>query len=323
MKLLSSLKHLTLVTLSVVMLVGVALPPATAHADTIPPACTDGDILRYLWAGANFTLNVHEACPGTPSNTPGSGASGNKTGYYALGDSVAAGLGLPGSGQASGTDPACGVSTEAYPYLVASATGQSVTSLACSGATTGDLLTDQNVGGHEVGAQLDRAFTGGTPSLITITVGANDMQWVTFLRKCYTSQCGTNLDTTATSLLRQTMASKLSTSLDEIQRRSNGSPPPVIMTGYYHPVSPLCNLAANNITQAEIDWMNNQLDLLNQAIAQTVSHYGFAHFAPIDFSNHELCTADSWVQGPNDAAPFHPTNEGQQAIASAVEAQIR
>ena len=35
------------------------------------------------------------------------------------------------------------------------------------------------------------------------------------------------------------------------------------------------------------------------------------------FAGHELCTADPYVQGPDDPAPLHPTATGELAIALA------
>ena len=35
------------------------------------------------------------------------------------------------------------------------------------------------------------------------------------------------------------------------------------------------------------------------------------------YTGHELCTADPYVQGPDDPAPLHPTATGELAIALA------
>src|SRR6266540_5458482 len=60
--------------------------------------------------------------------------------YVALGDSVAAGLGLASSA-GTGQSPQCGRSTAAYAYQVARAKNLELEHLACSGATVGDLFT--------------------------------------------------------------------------------------------------------------------------------------------------------------------------------------
>jgi len=40
------------------------------------------------------------------------------------------------------------------------------------------------------------------------------------------------------------------------------------------------------------------------------------------FAGHELCTADPYVQGPQDRAPLHPTATGELAIALADQQEL-
>ena len=75
----------------------------------------------------------------------------------------------------------------------------------------------------------------------------------------------------------------------------------------------------DRITSQEIAWVNNgvqQLNQLLQSVAQ--SHSQFVRFAPVDFTGHDICSTDPWVQGLTDSAPIHPTVNGQQAIANAI-----
>jgi hypothetical protein len=62
----------------------------------------------------------------------------------------------------------------------------------------------------------------------------------------------------------------------------------------------------------------SRLGQLNQVLSQGAQAFGFGVAVP-DFAGHELCTQDPWVQGPGDAAPFHPTASGQLEIALADE----
>jgi lysophospholipase L1-like esterase len=107
-----------------------------------------------------------------------------------------------------------------------------------------------------------------------------------------------------------------------IQLRSRSNPPQVILTGYYNPVSPVCAEVQTAITPAEIEWITTQTTALNQRIQDVADRYEFVDFAPVDFTEHDLCSSDSWVQGLSDTAPAHPTAEGQQAIAAAVIAKL-
>jgi lysophospholipase L1-like esterase len=311
------------------MLVAAIVPLQTAVAE---PGCPSSrpDIGACMCAG--FSMATGMQCGGQPAagtaTVPGSdqdsagdsAATGTNGMYVALGDSVAAGIGLDGAA----TDPVCGVSGGGYPTYVASGTDTSYVNLACSGATAGDLFTEQHLPGtaQDVAAQIPRAFAAGTPSLITITAGANDIYWPYFVRKCYTSTCGTATDSALAAGLTAVLRAKLAYALYDIAARSGDTPPPVVLTGYYQPFSDACTQQAAGLTADEINWITTQTANLNQVLAQAAAAHSFVHFAPVNFAGHELCTADPWIQGPSDPAPLHPTVAGQQAIAQAVLTQL-
>jgi lysophospholipase L1-like esterase len=283
------------------------------------PDC--GPIVSGLWQGINSALGTNYSCASGTTEQQNGGTTDENAGttgeYMALGDSVAAGLGLP---VAAGSDPACGVSGQAYPARVAASLNMHYQNLACSGATAGDLVTEQHLSGtsRDIEPQLDRAYAGGTPQLITITAGANDMYWQYFARKCYISTCGTGTDQAFVDSFRSILSLKLAYALQSIYNRSNGQPPRVILTGYYQPLSAACSVQQPAISAAEAQWLNGQLAALNQTISDVTSGYSFARYAAVDFSGHELCTRRPWVQGMNSSAPLHPTAAGQRAIAQAV-----
>lgn len=235
--------------------------------------------------------------------------------YAALGDSVAAGLGLPNPIGASGL---CGRTTSAYAFAVGEARGLSTNLVACSDATLGDLFTEQGVDGPNLEPQLDGAFAGGAPELITITAGANDIRWDDFLRKCYASTCGTASDEHIAQGLLTALSVKLNLLFQNIAQQSGGSPPQVIMTGYYQPLSPSCTNLEPRLTPDEIAWLTAQTNALNQTLENATGNSGYASFVPLDFTGHDICSNDPWVQTLDEPAPFHPTTEGQQAIAQAI-----
>lgn len=237
-------------------------------------------------------------------------ANGN---YVALGDSVAAGAGL------STADPLCDRSPEAYPYTVAASTDLSLAHYACTGAKADEGIYDsQEEGFGTLPAQLDQAFANGTPGLITLTVGANDARWTQFIRQCYYIRCGYSVDTARFNTYLIDLKLELNIIMAKIHSLSNGSPPQVIVTGYYNPLSTVTCDDTAGITANETSWLNARVNGLNNAINGTISKYSYGTFAPVSFTGHELCTTDSWVQGPSSAMPFHPTAEGQQAIAASV-----
>jgi lysophospholipase L1-like esterase len=237
--------------------------------------------------------------------------------YVALGDSVAAGVGLFSSGGV------CGRSSQGlnYPSLVATSLNKPLTDASCSGATVGDLFTRQSVEGPDIPAQLDTAFANGTPSIMTLTAGANDLHWAEIVKACLSSANCDNgsYSFTIQAYLALTRA-KLHIALTDIAWRSGGKAqaPQVYVTGYYSPFSAACSTLVPNLTANEISWITRQNQALNSMIEQVSSRYSFVKFVPVNFDGHEVCTPDPWVQGFADAAPFHPTAKGQRIIAGAV-----
>lgn len=233
--------------------------------------------------------------------------------YAALGDSVAAGAGL------STIDPLCDRATQSYPYIVGQSVGIPLHHLACTGAKADDGVYDtQERGATVIPAQLDQAFENGTPALISLTIGANDARWTQFIRQCYYIRCGYDIDTARFAAYLVDLKLELNVIMAKIHTHSNGTPPPVIVTGYYNPFSSQMCAATDRLSAYELSWLNTRTERLNDAIQGTVAKYSYTHFAPVSFAGHELCSADPWVQGPNGAVPFHPTAAGQQAIATAV-----
>jgi lysophospholipase L1-like esterase len=239
--------------------------------------------------------------------------------YVALGDSVAAGDGLP-------INPAypygqCRQSTSGYPNLVAKQIGLPLTNLTCSGATVGDLVTAQGVDGPNIPAQLPRAFAGGVPEVVTLTAGANDVQWNQFIYACYQYDCTQDRYDLAARGLLALYREKLDYALNSIDRRSGNAQPQVIVTGYYNPLSRACSAQEPKLTRAEISWLTRQYNALNKIIRSEAREHD-ATFVSLNFRGHDICSKNSWVQGLEAKAPLHPTAEGQAYIAKRVAAAI-
>lgn len=270
-------------------------------------------VWRGLWAGSHVSL---APVADEPQTEPADDETPVTTGgYVALGDSVAAGSGLTPNAQ---DDERCERSPLAYPYSVAEELNLALTHIACRGATAGDLFTKQGVRGPNIDAQLETAFANGRPSLITVTAGANDVHWDDFVRKCYARTCGTTTDTNIAESYQALLEAKLRYALSNIQTRSDDTPPTVILTGYYNPVSMQCTDEQNYVTSDEIRWLNSSLGDLNRTIRTVSADYSFATYAPVSFRGHDICSSDPWVQGLEDPAPFHPTARGQEVIARSI-----
>ena len=232
--------------------------------------------------------------------------------YVALGDSVAAGDGLPEPTDSS----ACNRSNESYPNIVASSLKLDLKSLACSGATISEgILSSQMVNGLAVVPQMTQLAGLQKVSLVTLTVGANDVDWAGTITKCFTSECGTPEDTARQAKKTTQLTADLHRVLDGMKAQ-----PKVIVTGYYQlvPASQQTCVTPIGVTDKESFWLRTQEEALNKAIQDTTRSYKFAMFADPDFSGHELCTKEPWIQDLQDKAPFHPTAAGQNAVAQTV-----
>jgi lysophospholipase L1-like esterase len=238
--------------------------------------------------------------------------------YVAMGDSVAAGIGLTSLSSPTAKDLACGRSAQAYSKYVAAGWGTSVKNVACSGASADNLYNTQTRSGVTLAPQIDAAFASGKPDVITITVGANDIGWQNFIKKCYAYSCGSSTDNATAKTLRGVLRAQLFKALWYVNQKSNGNPPKVLLTGYYAPFSSKQCSDTAGLTAAEKTWVNSQTAQLNQAIYSVTQWFGTAQYVPVSFAGHTLCSSSPWIQGLKAAAPFHPTATGQKAIANAI-----
>jgi lysophospholipase L1-like esterase len=233
-----------------------------------------------------------------------------------MGDSVAAGAGLSPLTGATTTDELCDRSSQAYPYIIAERLQSSVIHTACTGAKTDEgIYGDQVRSGTRIPAQMNAAFAEGTPEIITVTIGANDVRWTQFIRQCYVTRCGLAVDNARMKLYRTDLRLELTRMLTQMRIDSQGTPPRVYIGGYYSPLASTDCISGDRITTVEAEWMNLQTENLNQAIRSVIPLFDFAEFVPVDFNGHELCASEPWVQSLDAEAPIHPTAAGQAAIA--------
>ncbi|MET0979663.1 MAG: SGNH/GDSL hydrolase family protein [Candidatus Saccharimonadales bacterium] len=283
----------------------------------------DPSIRQSLSSGAQAARSTTERLPSSTQSATGQGQAANQSDspadYIALGDSVAAGAGLASMSEATNVDEVCDRSSQAYPYQIAAALQTSVTHLACSGAKVDEgIYGTQARQGVRIPAQLDVAFAATQkPDIITVTIGANDARWTQFIRQCYIARCGTQLDEARAKLYRADLRIELTRMLSQIQTEAAGNPVRVFVSGYYDPFDSLDCVTSSRITAEELAWLKTQTANLNQAISSVTPLFSFATYVPVDFTGHELCSDDPWVQGIDAAAPVHPTASGQNAIARA------
>lgn len=240
-----------------------------------------------------------------------------------LGDSTAAGLGLAPVSHPTRVERVCGRSSDAYAQVLASVNGWRVLNLACSGATIAHgLLGPQHRHGLVVPSQVATAGRASNASVVIVSVGANDLGWGHMLAYCAVApSCD---DRATTAYFQQQLASFSKNYLELLSRLAAlPSHPRVIINRYYNPfgAQPQC-LDNLGYTPAKLTVIDSRLNALNTVLAKGATQFGFTSPQP-DFHGHELCTAQSYVQGMKSPAPFHPTALGEFAIALADQAVLR
>jgi len=235
-----------------------------------------------------------------------------------IGDSTAAAIGNPRLPNATPLDRACGRSSESYAADLALVNTWNVLNLACSGATVQNGLLGAQVFGSGTVAppQLGEAQRATRAKVIIVSVGADDVQWSIMTKLCVASTvCN---DKVSNAYFNQ-LISDFTRSYYELLGDLAALPgaPDVLINQYYSPFGPdLSCLSRYGITPAKEKVLASRLAQLNAVLAQGAQTFGFGVADP-QFAGHELCSADPYVQGPNDPAPLHPTAAGELAIALA------
>jgi lysophospholipase L1-like esterase len=232
-----------------------------------------------------------------------------------IGDSTAAGAGLALAPGSSTDARACGRSADSYAADLSGVNRWKVLNLACDGATIAHgLLGPQVHNGVRLPPQLAEAERATRASVIIVSVGADDLNWAAVLHYCsVTPNCN---DRATQAYFQQQLASFSKDYLDLLSRLAAlPAHPQIIINRYYNPfgTQPGC-LSEAGLTQANLETLTARLATLNAVLAKGAAQFRFSSPQP-DFTGHELCSAQPYVQGLGAAAPFHPTAAGQLAIA--------
>ncbi|MEU9237983.1 SGNH/GDSL hydrolase family protein [Streptomyces shenzhenensis] len=219
-------------------------------------------------------------------------------GYVALGDSYSSGVGAGSYISSSGS---CDRSTNAYPYLWNAAHSPSSFSfLACSGATTDDVLSSQ------------LGTLSSSTALVSISIGGNDAGFADIMTTCVLSSDSTCLSriSTAEAYVDSTLPGKLDNVYDAISAKAPNAK--VVVLGY--PRFYLLGTTCLGLSTAKRTAINNAADYIDTAIAKRAADHGFT-FGDVRsaFSSHEICSGSSWLHSVNWLAiteSYHPTAGG-------------
>jgi len=243
--------------------------------------------------------------------------------YAALGDSYAAGEGLPPFEPDSGR---CHRSPSAYPRLVAAEEGSALTFVPCTGARTEDVVSDAG----QLGS-VDPAS-----DLVTVTVGGNDAGFATVVGNCVidTEPCS-RLDSEVESTLAG-LGARLEDAYRRIRARAPGAR--VLVVGYPQVVADPARADFDNcpavrspvpgrrITADDARWLRDKGTRITEIVRTAARSAGATYVDVVaPFAGHEACTADPWLSGVvlNDLrASFHPTPAGQVQLARLVTSAL-
>ncbi|QFG25989.1 SGNH/GDSL hydrolase family protein [Actinomadura sp. WMMB 499] len=274
----------------------------------------------------------------TASVTPIQAAT--RGGYVALGDSYSSGLGAERTVADRNPLNRCQRTSEAYYHGVANAFefGRGSAFWACSGATTADILDGK--GGER--PQIDRI--GRNTSLITISIGGNDVGFSKILAGCviklpWSDACteqGVDIAGRMAELRQELPA--LIAKLRERAPRAR-----IILMSYPKAFSEVDGAAGDNITVADQRWLNARTYELARLIKRTAAEAdagiaasgapGSVEFvdAYSAFAGHEAGSREPYMNGLTvdlsafkaEPRSFHPTVRGHDALAALFVEQIK
>jgi lysophospholipase L1-like esterase len=222
--------------------------------------------------------------------------------YVALGDSYSSGVGAGSYISSSGS---CERSTNAYPELWASSNAPaSFVSVACSGATTSDVLSGQV-----------SALSAST-TLVSITIGGNDAGFSSVMETCVFSSTSTcvNAVTNAENFISSQLPGRLNNTLQAI--RSHAPAAKVVVLDYPDLYDLSKSSTCIGLSTTDRTALNQGADQLDAVIKTAAINNGDT-FADVrsQFAGHEICDSSSWLNSVNFfeiSASYHPTANGQK-----------
>lgn len=215
--------------------------------------------------------------------------------YVALGDSYSSGVG------ASGQSGTCLRSNNSYgPRWAAANSPASFQFLACSGATTDDVLNSQ-IPAMNAGADL-----------VSITIGGNDAGFAPTIVTCLTSSdsaCAAKVNS-GRAYVENTLPAELDATYAAIKAKAPGAR--VVVLGYpliFDTSSVLCEMST-----AKRKSINEGARVLDEKIKERAEAAGFVWSDVRDeFTGHGVCSSRPWINGLTIIPPqnsYHPNGSG-------------
>lgn len=265
---------------------------------------------------------------------PGGAQASEFTDYVALGDSRAA---APSTALGPGPD-GCRRGMGGYPTLVAHAIRPTrFVDVSCSGATSPEVIVTPQVTmsadgrTHHVPPQVNAL--GPDTTLVTLSIGGNDMNWWELIAPCFQSfagrdaQCRTDPVVTAPSDAKLAVLPALvDANLHAIKARSPRATIVVVGHGGIYGLGS-CPAAAVSVVDAV--WVRDFFARIDRVLQYAAGKYR-ARFVDVQAAaaGHDACASARarWFEGnvtTSDTPARHPTPTGSQAIAQLVLTALR
>lgn len=227
--------------------------------------------------------------------------------YVALGDSYSSGVGTRVFYEEAGE---CDRSPDAYGPKIATAKGYTLSFQACSGAKTGEVISNQ------------LGTLSSTTSLVTITIGGNDAGFSNVIINCalYFFTCGSAISE-ANTYIKNTLPGLLETTYKDI--RAKATTAKVVVLGYpklFTKEGTTCNV--NFLTSGNEKKMNETAELLDSVIKARAEAVKFTFVNPTTpFESHEVCSSSEWLNGQSNplSESYHPNVSGQSEFTTLIE----
>jgi len=219
--------------------------------------------------------------------------------YVAMGDSYSSGV---GTGSYT-LDSTCKRSVYSYPYLFTQKhTMASFSFVACSGATTSDLISKQ------------LPSLNAATNLVTMTIGGNDIGFANLIYQCTVSDCTTALLNT-TANLSSTLGPPLDTTFNDVKQAAPNAT--VIVLGYPRVFSTSTCFGTLGITATEEKDANALADALDTLLSSYAAKYAFTYKSAITpWTGHAVCSSSPWLNGLNlfnTGESYHPNKAGHSS----------
>ena len=279
-------------------------------------------LLRRVALAALATLAVLAALAG----------AARAANYVALGDSYAAGPIIPNQISPLG----CLKSDHNYAHLAAPSIGLPLRDPSCSGATTADMTSPQEI---EIGGPNPPQFNSldSSTGIVSLTIGGNDIGFAEVALSCVTinpfsTPCKDKYDSGGKDQIAERIAAtapKVAAVLQGIHSRSPAAKVFVVNYAAIFPETGFGCWPQMPIGFGDVPYLRAKEKELNAMLATEAAENGATLVNWYNASiGHDACKGPStrWVEPvvpTNPAAPIHPNERGMQGAATILAAAAK